>query len=374
MVSEYGFQSFPSYPNLEPVYAAEDMDYDSKMNDHRQHHGNGNTEIKNEILHNLRLPSSKNKLEHFKGMIYLSQLNQAMSLKTSTEYFIRLRDTIDKDGFGNCMGAMYWQFNDIWQGQSWASIEYGGRLKMAHYFMKKIFSNLLVSPYVDTNSNKFNILLVFSEYERTYSNSFTLRVHSYDSFNAIYEKKIDFSIEPHTSKLIYSVDMAEFERMTKCTFNTARSCLVSLEINNKDPLAKEMSDNFLLMNINLAQVNNLKIPKMSIDSVKKIAQDQFEIVVKTDQISLFVWLEMDKSEFVGQFSDNGFHMNSPLKTVHYHAQKNSNLQEKDVLEHLKVHSLMNLYDAKSTGSSASANKISLVLLALFQTFIFFKLF
>ncbi len=297
-----------------------------------------------------------------------------MSLKTSTEYFIRLRDSIDKDGYGNCMGAMYWQFNDIWKGQSWASIEYGGRLKMAHYFMKKIFANLLISPYVDMNSNKFNILLVFSEYEGTYSNSFTLKVHSYDSFEVIYETEVDFSIEPHTSKLIYSIDLSEFERMSKCTFNTNRSCLISVEINNQDPLAKEMADNFLLMNINLAEVNNLRIPKISIKSVKKIAQDKFEIVVKTDQISLFVWLEMDKIGFVGQFSDNAFHMNSPFKTVHYNAKKNSNLLEKDVLEHLKVHSLMNLYDTKSIGSNASASKLSLVLLTLYQIFSFFKLF
>ena len=49
MVSEYGFMSFPSYSTLKPVYSDEDMDWDGKLNDHRQHHGNGNNEIVLEI-------------------------------------------------------------------------------------------------------------------------------------------------------------------------------------------------------------------------------------------------------------------------------------------------------------------------------------
>jgi beta-mannosidase len=34
------------------------------------------------------------------------------------------------------MGRMYWQTNDIWQGASWASVDYTGRYKMVQYFVQ----------------------------------------------------------------------------------------------------------------------------------------------------------------------------------------------------------------------------------------------
>ena len=41
MSSEYGLQSFPSLETLSPVYAKEDLFYESSLNNHRQRHGNG---------------------------------------------------------------------------------------------------------------------------------------------------------------------------------------------------------------------------------------------------------------------------------------------------------------------------------------------
>lgn len=37
-------------------------------------------------------------------------------------------------------GALYWQLNDVWQAQSWSSIEYGElpRWKLLHYSMKQV--------------------------------------------------------------------------------------------------------------------------------------------------------------------------------------------------------------------------------------------
>lgn len=46
------------------------------------------------------------------------------------------------------MGAIYWQLNDIWQGASWSSLEYGGRWKVLHYYSKRFFAPTLVSSYI----------------------------------------------------------------------------------------------------------------------------------------------------------------------------------------------------------------------------------
>lgn len=41
------------------------------------------------------------------------------------------------------MGAMYWQLNQIWPAPSWSSLEYGGRWKLLHYFIKRAYANVM---------------------------------------------------------------------------------------------------------------------------------------------------------------------------------------------------------------------------------------
>jgi beta-mannosidase len=108
-MSEYGVQSFPSYNSLINVYSfPEDADFFSELNLHRQHHENGNEIMIEQIKHNLPLPTNlTDKVDYFKALIYLTQINQAMTYKTATELFRRNRN--------NCMGSMYWQLNDLWQ-------------------------------------------------------------------------------------------------------------------------------------------------------------------------------------------------------------------------------------------------------------------
>jgi len=97
----------------------------------------------------LRLPSKGGK-ERLSDFIYLSQITQAMAMKTETEFYRRNRD-IDSKGYGNTMGAMYWMLNDIWQVVSWSSIEFGGKWKVLHSYVVNFLDNHLVVPYEDKN-------------------------------------------------------------------------------------------------------------------------------------------------------------------------------------------------------------------------------
>ncbi|KAH7951364.1 hypothetical protein HPB52_008221 [Rhipicephalus sanguineus] len=76
------------------------------------------------------------------------QVVQAEGVRTGCESFRRWRSYLDDSGRGHTMGVLYWQLNDIWQAPSWSSIEYGGRWKMLHYFAKKFYSPVLVSPFL----------------------------------------------------------------------------------------------------------------------------------------------------------------------------------------------------------------------------------
>lgn len=45
-----------------------------------------------------------------------------------------------------------WLQNDIWQAQSWSSVEYGGRWKLLHYSVRRFFAPLLVSAFQEGES------------------------------------------------------------------------------------------------------------------------------------------------------------------------------------------------------------------------------
>ncbi|XP_057649129.1 beta-mannosidase isoform X2 [Chionomys nivalis] len=147
-VSEYGYQSWPSFSTLEKVSSKEDWSYSSGFALHRQHHGNGNDEMLEQVQLHFRLPRRTDPLRKFKDMIYLTQVMQAQCIKTETEFYMRSRSEI-VDGEGHTMGALYWQLNDIWQAPSWASLEYGGKWKMLHYFARRFFAPLLPVGFED---------------------------------------------------------------------------------------------------------------------------------------------------------------------------------------------------------------------------------
>jgi beta-mannosidase len=109
----------------------------------------------------MKLPSHGGK-ERLNDLIYLSQIFQAMAMKTETEFYRRNRGIDPKTGNGNTMGALYWQLNDIWQAPTWASLEFGGKWKLLHSFARNFLSNQLASVFEDHNEiikvrKKFNL-------------------------------------------------------------------------------------------------------------------------------------------------------------------------------------------------------------------------
>jgi len=98
----------------------------------------------------MKLPSHGGK-DRLSDLIYLSQISQAMAIKTETEFYRRNREIDPNNGEGNTMGALYWQLNDIWQGPTWASIEFGGKWKLLHSYARNFFKNQLITSFEDHN-------------------------------------------------------------------------------------------------------------------------------------------------------------------------------------------------------------------------------
>lgn len=130
-VSEFGFQSFPSMKTIRSFTEPKDLNIFSRIMEMHQRNEGANGRIMTYLSKTFLYPTDLDTL------VYASQLLQAEAIKYGVEHWRRNR--------GRCMGAVYWQLNDIWPVASWASIDYFGRWKALHYFAKRFFSPLMIS-------------------------------------------------------------------------------------------------------------------------------------------------------------------------------------------------------------------------------------
>ena len=130
-LSEFGFQSFPSEKSVNEFTLPEDRNIFSRVMEKHQRNAGANSKIISYLSQTYLYPTE------FGTLLYASQLLQAEAMRYCVEHLRRNR--------GRCMGALYWQLNDIWPVASWASIDYYGRLKALHYYAKRFYSPVIIS-------------------------------------------------------------------------------------------------------------------------------------------------------------------------------------------------------------------------------------
>lgn len=130
-LSEFGFQSFPSYNTIEEFTEAKDRNPFSRVMELHQRNPAANGKILNYLSQTYLYPHD------FETLVYASQLLQAEAMKYAVEHLRRNR--------GRCMGALYWQLNDCWPVASWSSIDSRGRYKALHYVAKRFFDPIMIS-------------------------------------------------------------------------------------------------------------------------------------------------------------------------------------------------------------------------------------
>lgn len=188
--SEFGFQSFPSVPTLRQVVIAdpdEDLNVTSAAMEFRQRSpAMGNKAIIEHISRHFKMPTS------FENFVYISQVLQALSIKTASEHWRRCKP--------KCMGVVYWQLNDIWQGPSWSSIEYDGRWKVLQYYARHFFAPLLVSS-LETTDGEIEIWLT-SDLASTVGLTLTVQLWTWHG-KRIGQWRESLKGEPHCSKAIW---------------------------------------------------------------------------------------------------------------------------------------------------------------------------
>ncbi|KAG9510441.1 Beta-mannosidase, partial [Fragariocoptes setiger] len=342
--SEYGFQSYPSFSALAQVTNATDWRYPLTANIlHRQHRLTGDAEIYGQISAHFPAPGNGG-VEKFKSYIYLTQLTQAIGIKTQTEFYRRNR-AVDSQGLGNTMGALYWQLNDVWQAPSWSSIEFGGKWKMLHYFARRFFFPIHIVPFlVQTGSSmqQFTHQLFSSGgqlnspgpseklvidcirddmFDRLYEFNITIRLYRWFSFSPIWRDRIfvDQS-RPQNVSRVYEQDMSKILSQAGLTSSSGGVFQVVIEQQPRFGLSEV--ENYLLP-VAPVKITGMRVPSILVETIHgpfdmngegKILSSNhvsepvsvfessqtpglwshmFRITLRSDVIAMFVWLDLN---------------------------------------------------------------------------------
>ncbi len=137
-MSEFGFQSFPCMETVRSFTEEGDRNIFSYVMEMHQRNSGANGKILQYLSATYLYPGN------FETLLYASQLLQADAIRYGVEHLRRNRDN------QRCMGAVYWQLNDIWPVASWASVDYFQRWKALHYAAERFFAPVLLSCEEDS--------------------------------------------------------------------------------------------------------------------------------------------------------------------------------------------------------------------------------
>jgi beta-mannosidase len=298
--SEFGFQSWPSLSEVKTFVPQEDWNVTSPTFEGHQKNASGNSIITEMFTRYFRFPAS------FEQMLYLSQVQQSIAIKTGCEYWRSISPI--------CRGMLYWQLNDNWPVSSWSSIEYSGRWKQLHYHAKRVFAPTYI-PFVETD-DALTLRLVNN---RRTPEKVTGEV-VWMSWNGepLGNWNLNLDIAPDENKEVWSLNKSQWQTRAEHGF-----FFVRFESQG------EWSQNTWFAK---PEVKQLAISKAKI----QVEIDGSAIVLTSDKPAFFVHLEHDGS---GRFSDSSFTLlpNEPYQ-VNYIGEELETL-----LSTLRVYDLSNSY-------------------------------
>ena len=278
--SEFGFQSFPEPKTVDTYTTPSDRNVTSRIMEHHQRSGIGNTTIMQYMLSWFRLPLG------FENTLWASQILQGMAIKYACEHWRR--------SMPRGMGTLYWQINDTWPVASWSSIDYFGRWKALHYMARHFFAPVLVSGLEDAKKGTVEIHLTSDERKplkgrlrwlvTDLAGKRLLSGHKEVSAPANGNKRVE------TLKLKAQVDR-----------HGARNLLTWLEFKAK---GCPVSRNLVL----LARPKHLDLdrkPGITAD-IKAGKGNRFTVTLRSKRPALWVWLELADGD--ARLSDNFVHL------------------------------------------------------------------
>nr|WP_321230402.1 glycoside hydrolase family 2 protein [uncultured Psychroserpens sp.] len=172
-MSEFGFQSFPSYETIRYINQNDSIEISSEGFRNHQKHSRGFDLIDEYMKRDFPVP------DNAEDYVYVSQLLQAYGITKGIEAHRRAKP--------RNMGTLYWQLNDCWPAVSWSSIDYFGNWKALHYQAKKSFKNVLVSNEYYRSRGILNTTIINDQLTAV-SDTLTIKIMDFDG-RELYKSK-----------------------------------------------------------------------------------------------------------------------------------------------------------------------------------------
>jgi len=281
-VSEFGYQSFPSKSTIELYANDADFNLTSEVMEHHQKNDRGNSIIIENFSRYFRFPSG------FEQMLYLSQVQQAMAMKTAIEYWRTTRP--------HCMGTLFWQLNDNWPVASWSSIDYTGKWKLLHYAAKQFYAPSLPIAYCK-KEGQVEVYVVHDKVEPLQDAKVSVKFCRFNG-EKLFKQEYRQDFAPQSSTHITTIDLKKLNI-------DAKECFIYFKLKTDDLYI----ENALLLD--RPKRCSLVNPKLSMEIAE--AQKGFSITIRCKAPAFDVAL--DASEIEGTFSDNLFNIRPTAQKV-----------------------------------------------------------
>ncbi len=301
--SEFGFQSFSSMDVVKTFCPPDQMNPTAPDFEHHQKDKGGNARIMGTMARYFRYPVG------FENTLYLSQVQQALAIKTAVEWWRTLQP--------RCMGTIYWQLNDVWPVASWSSVEYTGKWKHLHYHAKRFFQPLTVlavpsdkkaeqldvsdstSFVAPSDEQHASQILVYSinDSAKDVTAKITVTARTFDGAVAKEVKLPETVVPARSAKLIKTLTADEFGDA-----DARAKLFLTLEQKGKSgtEAVETVCNDLFFTHYKMCDLGDANVTALA----QKQTDGTWEVTVRTDKPAFFVWL--NASGIAGEFSDNSF--------------------------------------------------------------------
>lgn len=274
-MSEYGFQSFPDWATIEAFSLPEERELDSKVMLTHQKHPRGNALIAEYLKRDFRVP------RNFEDFVYVSQLLQAEGMRTGIEAHRRNKPY--------CMGTLYWQLNDVWPVASWSSIDYYGRWKAMHYYVRDAYRPVVALPWVEDD-----ILKVYISSDLPADTAVTIHVRALTLEGKVLSDVVQpaNTVQPDSSRMAW-------QGYLKTVLNGHKEDDALVDITLSDAAGTVLHRRIFY----LVPPRKLLLPRTRVKVQVTQVNEGYQLTLESGKLAKNVYL---RSEAPGHFSDNYF--------------------------------------------------------------------
>ena len=278
--SEFGFQSYPTKEEALTFVTPDQLNPTAPDFFYHQKSPNGNKFIMQMLLRNFRFP------EGVDAVLYLSQVQQAMAIRTAVEAWRHLQP--------RCMGIIYWQMNNNWPVASWSSLDYSGKWKPLHYNIKRAYAPVAISAAPKWGDPDTIEVWAVNDRDVAFEGTAALDLWAFEGSSRAFAR-IPAKVAPRSAAKLGEYPLSAFGDAAARTASFLRMRLDGMAGDVRDSASNEwMFD--LFMNSNLA--------KTDVRTAFAEKDGKFLVTLSADKPAFFVWANVWRTR--GEFDDNSF--------------------------------------------------------------------